>query len=46
MLKSINPWWFVAVLPLALLLWFIVAVIVAEVRMRRRIKKWRQLDRD
>lgn len=42
MIEGINPWWFVAVLPLALLLWFI----VAEIRMRRRIKKWRQLDRD
>lgn len=46
MIERFNPWWFVAVLPLALLLWFIVAVIVAEVRLRWRIKKWRQLDRD
>lgn len=43
-MTHINPWWFVAVLPLAWLLWFIVAVIVAEVRLRRRIKKWRKIN--
>jgi hypothetical protein len=38
MLRNINPWWFVALLPLSYLLW----EIVAEIRIRRRLKKRRE----